>query len=496
MSSSRPAQRRGVLSAIPLVFLLSSWHLFHHTATAFANSNDAASVPAAANSNSASSQQSPSLLADKKVCISGGGPCGLFLAALLIQNDPTVQITILEKSERGGGSINAFGIGLGARLLHSLDAVPGLRQKVESVGAKTNFGSKIISRTDLSEQMTRFVENMDRERRQCQIRFGEGCADIDLEGKEVTTTAGRKIQYDLLIGADGINSSVRHMLVEKKGLKVEHYLEPSLWKALRLPPQSDFDAGSFKALRHPVLRGGRLLPRYPEGHIILAFWSREDGSTNPGNLDTSEELKAMFTDALQDDPPKQSARKNRKLLGLENDGDIAGKKRDIVFDDEAVDIFLKTRPGRSHYMKVDRFHDDSVALVGDAAHGMNSMLGQGCAAGLKYTQVLVEELGSDSKHLNEALQSYSKRAVRGAHAITDLNRVGVTVLKAGPILKALMFPFVMLQKILGRTIFEQIGKVDIPYEQILRENWLLIPFARLRWRLERVPFPTKPTRSA
>ena len=426
-------------------------------------------------------------IANKKVCISGGGPCGIFLATLLIQHDPTVQITILERSERGGsGGINAFGIGLGTRLLHSLDAVPGLREKVESVSVPSKLGIQIVSRIDLSEQMTRFLEDADKKDNQCRIRFGEGCADIDLEGKEVTTTLGHKIKYDLLIGADGINSAVRKELVENRGLKEERYLENTKWKALRLPPQADFDANSLKKLQHPLLKGGMMLPRYPNGHIITAFWDEDDGTNNPGNFDTAEELKAMLSDALQDVPPKQAPIKNWKLAGVEGDTDLAGKRRFINFDDKAVDLFLKTRPGRNHYMKVNRFHDDSIALVGDAAHGMNGLLGQGCASGLKCAQMLADELGSGSNpNLNGALQSYSKRAVREAHAITDLNHVGITLLKSGPILKVFILPFLMLQKKLGRTLFAQASNVDITYRQILRENWFLVPFSWFKWRRER-----------
>jgi len=56
---------------------------------------------------------------------------------------------------------------------------------------------------------------------------------------------GDEIGYDLLIGADGFNSIVRRTLVEQRGVREEHYLEPSRWKALQLPPQPDFPAGSF-----------------------------------------------------------------------------------------------------------------------------------------------------------------------------------------------------------------------------------------------------------
>lgn len=464
---------------------------------------------------SATALSSSSIVSNKQVCIAGGGPCGLFLAALLVQRDATVQITILERSRRwggAGGDINAFGIGIGARLAHSLESVPGLREEVESVSALTNRGSRIISRTDLTEKMTRFLEKMDR-KNQCQIIFDEGCESVDLDKKEITTTSQRKISYDLLVGADGINSSVRRALVDRRGLKEVHYLEPSSWKALRMPPQPDLD--KFAQARHPQ-HTMALLPRFPEGHILLIFFKGEqaDGTTivNPGNLNTPDELKAMVSDSLQDVPSNDSKEvaKWKKLVlkaKAEEDKTPAGvrAKKCVAFDDKAVNAFLKTRPGKSHYMKVNRFHDDSVALIGDAAHGMNSLLGQGCAAGFKYTEVLAEELtataacGSSlaANGINDALKSYSKRAVRGAHAITDLNRIGATFFGSKFIVRVLAVPIVMLQKILRRkSIFEQIMKVDVPYEKILRDNLLLLPLAKLQWLFDRVPFRSKETAKA
>lgn len=116
---------------------------------------------------------------------------------------------------------------------------------------------------------------------------------------------------------------------------------------------------------------------------------------------------------------------------------------------------------------------------------------------MKYTEVLAEELCGtsllESKNLKDALRSYSKRAIRGAHAIIDLNRMGATIFTAGPVLKALLVPIMMLQKLFRRkSIFEQIMKVDVPYEKILRDNLLLLPFAKLKWVFDRVPFQAKP----
>jgi len=470
MMKNHRAILRGIL-IIPLLLFKSSLN----GAAAFGTSTSAPS-----------SSDGRSLLANKRVCICGGGPCGLFLATLLIQREPAVQIIVLEKTQRGGKNVNAFGTGLGSRLLESLEAAPGLRKRVESVGAPSVMGTAIVSRADLSEQMTRFLEDSDMNR-QVQILFGEGCADIDLNARKLTTTAGAIIEYDLLIGSDGINSMVRQTLVAERGVQEEHYLGPSRWKALRLPPQSDVESGSFMPLRHKLLRGGRVLPRHPEGHILLMFWDKESGVDNPGNVSTAEELKSLLTDAMQDEAQKKRDRIHRLFLGGGGDKEAVGKKRNIVFDDEAVDLFLQARPSRSHYMKIDRFHEDSVALVGDSAAGMFSLLGQGCACGLKSAEILAEcLLGSSSADLNEALQSYSELAIPGAHAITEMNLVSV-LLRGGPFVKALMIPLTLPQKLRGKLLFKRLNEPDVPYVQILKENRLLIALSRRRWRRDREP---------
>lgn len=441
---------------------------------------------ASVGSPSSSAPPKPSLLANRKVCIAGGGPCGIYLATLLIKQDPTVMIEILERSERNGNTLNAFGIGLSPRMLHSLEeASPDLREKVESVGAPTVIGTRIISRADLSEIMTQYLEEVDTEGR-CSVSFGECCAEVDLEGNKVTTTAGRTIDYDVLIGADGINSSVRRTLVAERGLRGEHYLEPSKWKALRLPTQPDIDAGSFLPLQHKLLRGGRVLPRYPEGHVMLIFWDKDAGVSNPGDVDMPEELKELLLEACQDDAPGKGLK--FKSLGAGKREKKIGRKRNIIFDDEAIDLFLKTRPSRSHYLKIDRFHDGTVALVGDAAAGMNSLLGQGCACGLQSAKILADSfVCEDVTDISSALASYTERAMPEAHAITDLNLVAA-IFRAGPVTKALMAPLALKSKIRGKLLFQRLNEVDVPYTQLLKENRLMVALGKRSFKRDREPF--------
>ena len=448
---------------------------------------------AAAGSPSSSAPPQPSLLANKKVCIAGGGPCGIYLATLLIQQDPTVKIEILERSARNGNTLNAFGIGISPRMLHSLgEASPDLRERVETVGAPSVIGTRIVSRADLSETMTQYLEEVDIEGR-CSISFGESCAEVDLDGNKVTTTAGRTIDYDVLIGADGINSSVRKTLVAERGIHEEHYLEPSKWKALRLPTQPDIEAGSFLPLQHKFLRGGRVLPRYPEGHVMLLFWDKDTGVSNPGDVDTPEKLKQLLLEACQDDAPGK--RLNFRSLGAGRHKEKTEKKRNIIFDDEAIDLFLKTRPSRSHYMKIDRFHDGSVALVGDAAAGMNSLLGQGCDCGLQSAKTLADSfVRKGVTDIESALASYSERAMPEAHAITDLNSVAA-IFRAGPFTKALVAPLALKSKIRGKLLFKRLNEVDVPYTQLLKENRLMVALGKRSFKRDREPFVPSPNKS-
>jgi 2-polyprenyl-6-methoxyphenol hydroxylase-like FAD-dependent oxidoreductase len=428
---------------------------------------------------------SSSLISNKDVCIVGAGPVGLYFASLLLQQDPTVRVKILEKAPRQGKTINAFGIGLGQRLLRCLDDVPGLKDRVASVGARVNSIDLLIaSRVDICNQMVSFLQETYNDGR-CTIDFEEGCRDVSFGERIITTTKNRQLKYDLLIAADGINSLIRRKLVDEKGLKEEHYVDTSNWKALRLPPQTDLEAGSFKPVSHPAFRGGRVIPRYPEGHILLMFW--KSGVDNPGGATNAEQLKDIITASLQD--KKQKFEFFRTSLGIVRDNEIM-RERKLIYDEQALEEFLVTRPFRSHYMKLDRYHEDSVALLGDAAHGMGTLLGQGCACGLESARtlskcLLVDSTSGTSTDINSALEEYSKMAIPEAHAITDLNLVGA-ILRGGPFAKLLALPLSLWQALRGKMLFKRVGD-NVPCQTILKENRLMAALAKSLWKKDWIP---------
>ena len=88
---------------------------------------------------------------------------------------------------------------------------------------------------------------------------------------------------------------------------------------------------------------------------------------NSKGIENERDLGNAITAALQ---PKA----NRWALARDS---LFGSK--VMAYDEMT-RFVNSRPGREHFLKLDKFHyRGSVALLGDSAHGMYSLLGQGAA---------------------------------------------------------------------------------------------------------------------
>mmetsp|Transcript_32194 Transcript_32194/g.46911 ORF Transcript_32194/g.46911 Transcript_32194/m.46911 type:complete len:470 (-) Transcript_32194:93-1502(-) len=434
-----------------------------------------------------------SIVSNKKVVVVGGGPVALYFAALMSHLDPTVQIEILEK--RTQPSVNAFGLGVSKRMQHRLRDVPGLLEQAIAISAPIDaLGIPLVSRDDLTQQMGSFVS--DNFGKNCRLALGEECTSVDFEGKTVTTGSGRVLKYDLLLGADGVNSKIRQWLIEDSGdddIKEEHYLEDAYWKTLQLPKQPDIEAGSFKPLHHPSLGGGRVLPKAPEGHILLLFWTdkqRNYGNIeNPKGIETVDDLKQMIMEAMQD-KKKSGIFSNiqRKLLGI-NKGENIKKDRQVVFNEVALSEFLSAHAGRSHHLQVNKYHSNrgSVALIGDSAHAFNSLLGQGCNTGLQSTHALVESLMRSNSTLEDAMEDYTAKATKESYAITELSLINYAI-KGGFMMTLRVVPLILWNMLRGRGLIKRIEDVSVPFSQIAAENKQLLKLCRRQFQKKRRPY--------
>lgn len=418
-------------------------------------------------------------LTNKHVTIIGAGPSSLFLANILLQQDPTVNIQILEKKTRDGTADDgAFGFGIGSRHEITLAQIPGMWEQLKEVSAPTKSGNvNLIRRNDLCDKLRSRLE--DKFSARCNILYETKCVGIEFEQDIVSLENGSKISYDLLVGADGVNSMVR-AAIKKDDAEYyeEHYVRPMFWKAMKLPDQNgNVDPGTFRMISGGGFSEGAMIPRYPEGHTILVFWDHLD-LQNPKGVRDEKDLLNAFMKGLHAKKPFF-----QRLISFGRKK--TDEKLQIQFDEEELTRFLKGRAGREHTLKLAKYHHSgNVALIGDAAHAMYSILGQGAACGFLTASILGSHLAKE-KDVSEALKNYSEDAVPEANAIVDLNLV-IHALTGGILIKLATVPMFLLSALRGSNLFKDVGGTK-SYQEVLRKNRFLIWVCKKEWKRTRIP---------
>ncbi|MEZ5457820.1 MAG: FAD-dependent monooxygenase [Steroidobacteraceae bacterium] len=217
------------------------------------------------------------------------------------------------------------------------------------------------------------------------------------DGASVTTSAGDTLEAALVIGADGLRSSVRAALL---GSQTARYTGFVAWRALLDYAQAP--AGTLPAGSAVTFGPGRCFVRYrlePRQQLNCVAFAREP--------DWPEEDWSVPAD------PEVPAR---------------------LFDDwhPALSALLRAAPEGRCY-KWGLFDRDPIptyayghlALLGDAAHPMLPFLGQGAALALEDAVVLARALGAEPD-VAVALQRYDRaRQPRGTAAQLESRAAGL-----------------------------------------------------------------------
>ena len=217
---------------------------------------------------------------------------------------------------------------------------------------------------------------------------------------------------------------------------------------------------------------GVLLPRYKNRFVLLNFRKRKDSHQNPFDAETPNDLKQ----ALQQQFPDVTA----------------------FPSDDVLQSFLDSSPGETGYMQLNRHcvPEFKVALIGDAAVGMYSLLGQGCASALQNANLLAEQVApilsmetADVEspsvlqlRLEQALYSVSNTTVAQGQAIADLNLITHAMQK--PIVKLFVLPA-------ARKVFKNLNRPEVSYTDMIqsKSTKLAIGISKFFWRLERIRVP-------
>jgi 2-polyprenyl-6-methoxyphenol hydroxylase-like FAD-dependent oxidoreductase len=306
-----------------------------------------------------------------RVGIVGAGVGGLTAATALRRAG--AEPTVLERAPalrevQAGGSVHLWPNAL--RALKHAGLYDAVRASVDEAAVLTTFSFESVQRGLLCEWATDKValglpllgvvrgeihEVLSRQVRDT-IRLGAPVESF-LEGPdavEARVAGGRSDRFDVLVGADGLRSTVRAGLLGQSDPRYSGYVA---WVALVRMTHSRF----HQATRVSFGRGGRFTAWAVTGGRIYweAIWGTPSGGQD-GPQGRRQDVLARFGDW---------AASIRELIEATPEGDI--RRSDSL-----------TRPVSR------RWGAGRVTLLGDAAHPMTNAIGQGANAAIEDGVVL------------------------------------------------------------------------------------------------------------
>lgn len=415
------------------------------------------------------------------VVIVGAGPAGLFLADRLLTLNPRYKVQVYDSNQDPTGSeatdSRGYGLGLGTRVQHWLNRIEGLREQLADAGTElTARGLILIPRRQLCALLLQSLLARYGQTAQLTINFNASVVDVDLSRREITIhreTGSETVAYDLLVGADGVHSTVRRaMAIRAKRtaeetakpdeINFQQQQRPQVWKVLQLSVTQEQRSPRIIPLQRRRsgfgLVFGACLPQKKGRFSALIFWQPVDGrdQMNPCGITTVEELQQL----LQEMAPKQSP-----TLEIDRDQALA---------------FLATAPGREYWSQCDSYHnlEGHSVLIGDAAHGMFSLIGQGCTAAIADAVALASLLQQYSEQWEIVLPQFSMQQVKEGHAASDLSLIALVFYHRWWSLPykiaTVLWVFILRQP----SIIAQLNRVNANYVQVFRQNRLWIWLAK------------------
>jgi 2-polyprenyl-6-methoxyphenol hydroxylase-like FAD-dependent oxidoreductase len=230
------------------------------------------------------------------------------------------------------------------------------------------------------------------------VRLGVTFAGIEQDegGVEVSFTDGQRARYDLVIGADGLNSKVRNTVFPE--LPKSEFTGQGCWRAVVPRPAEIVCPSMFMGQRH---KAGVNPVSQDEMYLFLTL-------NMPGNpyIDPTTWVARLTEELAEFSGPIGAVR------------DELGPASRILY--RPLEKLLVTTP----------WHRGRVVLMGDTVHATTPHLASGAGAAVEDALVLAEEL-ERCDALDAALTAYFKRRLPRARLIVE-NSVMLGKLESDP----------------------------------------------------------------
>ncbi|WP_093405316.1 FAD-dependent oxidoreductase [Salegentibacter flavus] len=234
------------------------------------------------------------------------------------------------------------------------------------------------------------------------FRFEEKVWDIDLANARLYTGESEKsewkeYQYDLIFGADGAFSRVRHKMQRNSRFNYSQHFVDVGYKELTIDANPDGSHKLDNASFHIWPRGEFMLIAMPnlDGSFTCTLFLPFEGEVSFESLTTEAQADAFFETHFPDIKEE-----------------ISNLKRDFFKNPTSSMVTIKCFPWT---------YWDKVALVGDSAHAIVPFYGQGMNAGFEDISVLFEKMKQHGDNWEQIFLEYQQERKPNADAIAELS---------------------------------------------------------------------------
>ena len=234
------------------------------------------------------------------------------------------------------------------------------------------------------------------------FRFEEKIWDVDMKEARLYTGESEKsvwkeYKFDLIFGADGAFSRVRHKMQRQSRFNYSQHFIDVGYKELTILANEDgshkLDNSSF----HIWPRGNFMLIAMPnlDGTFTCTLFMPFEGDISFESLKTEQQADAFFETYFPDIKDE-----------------ISNLKKDFFKNPTSAMVTIKCFPW-SYF--------DKITLVGDSAHAIVPFYGQGMNAGFEDISVLNEKIDKYGDDWEQIFEEYQTERKPNADAIAELS---------------------------------------------------------------------------
>lgn len=234
------------------------------------------------------------------------------------------------------------------------------------------------------------------------FRFEEKVWDVNLSEAKIYTGESEKAewqeyQFDMVFGADGAFSRVRHKMQRRSRFNYSQFFIDVGYKELTIPANEDGSHKLDNASFHIWPRGEFMLIAMPnlDGSFTCTLFLPFEGEISFEKIKTESDAEQFFNTYFPDIK-----------------SDISNLTRDFFKNPTSAMVTMKCYPWT---------YWDKVALVGDSAHAIVPFYGQGMNAGFEDIEVLDELIEKHGDDWELIFKEYQESRKPNADAIAELS---------------------------------------------------------------------------